>query len=91
VISCNRFDELHLASQDAPLSGTDRTEFEVHLAACPACVRRVAGYVTVVGLLQGLDAADKAREPAPLPEELVRRVLAARRAEPGASRARHAG
>ena len=92
MISCTRFDELHLSSQDEPLAGTDRAEFEAHLAACPACVRRVTGYVSVTSLLRGLNEVEEAREPAPIPEEFVRRVMAAYKAErqnPG--RARNVG
>jgi anti-sigma factor RsiW len=91
VITCARFDELHLASLDAPLEGADRATFDLHLASCPACVERLKGYVTTSEILRGLDAAEAAREPAPLGEAFVQRLVSAMTTAVREDRARKTG
>jgi anti-sigma factor RsiW len=91
VITCARFDELHMESLDSPLEGADREAFDLHLADCPACVERLKGYVTASELLRGLDEARDARPPAPLSTSLVQRMVSAMKAAAVEERARKTG
>lgn len=59
---------------DGTLPVAERSTFEEHLAECPACVAYLNTYQSGVELVQKL-AAD---ESCPLPDELVRAILAAR-------------
>ncbi len=79
MTTCDRFDALHLASLDGPLPPSERAEFDGHLATCPACVDRLRGYVATVETLKGLARDEDLEDAPPLPEELVGRLLAARR------------
>jgi hypothetical protein len=94
VISCVRFDELHRLTLDAPLSGVNRSEFDAHLGSCRVCVSRVRGYVGTLEALQAVGVLEDASEGLPyaaLPEALVQRILAARRADGGDAREKRQG
>jgi anti-sigma factor RsiW len=83
VISCARFDELHLQSIDVPLDGVARAEFDGHLATCRACVDRLRKYVATQESLRELGRAEALETPPPMPEALIARILESRRATRG--------
>ena len=61
-----------------------RAAFEAHLAICPQCVEYIASYRRTIELVRDAaapNAADPlpASPPSPLPPELVRLIMAARR------------
>ena len=58
-----------------------RTTFEVHLGRCPNCVSYLEQYKTTIRAGRTAFADDPAAAEADFPEELVRAILAARRAE----------
>jgi hypothetical protein len=76
---CARFDDLWTASLDRALDGAEHAAHDAHLAACPACVRRVQEYVLTTRILQEVKAFEEAEAAPPLAESLVTRILAARR------------
>ena len=57
----------------------ERIVFESHLAVCPPCVAYLKNYQTTVQLEQAAFREQEAT-PAPLPQELVAAILAARKA-----------
>jgi anti-sigma factor RsiW len=89
--TCQRFDDLWVASMDEPLGDADHHEYDAHLAACPACVTRVQQYVLTTQILQGVRALEEAEEAPPLAESLVQRIMAARRTASRADRTQRTG
>ena len=79
-MTCTQIDELMAASLDAPLAAGDQAAVDAHLATCASCVRRMQGYVLTVETLRSLGPVEAAETPAPVPEALVRRILASRAA-----------
>jgi anti-sigma factor RsiW len=77
-MTCDRSHDLLLASLDAALSAAEQTELDGHLSACPACVRLMKEFVVTSQVMRGWDEADAADAAPALPEDLVRRILAAR-------------
>jgi hypothetical protein len=61
------------------LSPAERTEYERHLATCPACRESIAALAVLPGLLGRLDPT-AAQPPPPAPPTVLPRVLAAVRA-----------
>ena len=86
MTSCADLDALHRAAAGLPLGSADQAAFDAHLAQCPACVARVKNTVVVTEVLRRLepqegDAAESPRvTEVPLREDLVQRILTARRA-----------
>jgi anti-sigma factor RsiW len=81
MIDCKAFDALHQAAAEGALPPERRPEFDAHLAACPACLGRLSNYVVVTETLRRLEPFEReVAEAAPLPEGLVQRILASRKA-----------
>jgi anti-sigma factor RsiW len=59
----------------------ERARFEEHLAACPGCVVYLRTYEDTVRLGKAACGDPDAPVPSDVPEELVRAVLAARKAD----------
>ena len=76
-MNCERIDELLSDALDGPLEAADRATVDAHLAACPACVDNLRAYVTTQAILR--DIGREEPETAPLADDLVRRILDARR------------
>src|SRR5262245_63914331 len=77
---CARIDELLSNSLDDALTPEEQADVDSHLARCPACVRRLRGYVATVAALKAAGEAERDEVPPPIPESLVARILAARAA-----------
>lgn len=60
------------------LAADDEREIARHLAVCPSCVAYLDSYARTIRLERAAFAAPEAAQPSPLPEELVRRILAVR-------------
>jgi anti-sigma factor RsiW len=89
---CQAFDTLHQAAGEGPLTPEQRARFDSHLAACPRCLTRLSNYVVVTEALRRLEPIE--REPAeapPLPEGLVQRILATRKAAATTRQGRRTG
>jgi anti-sigma factor RsiW len=82
TLTCAEVAEFLMAYIDGELPADRRAEFDRHLRVCPSCVAYLKNYVTTTNLGRG--AFDRgADEPAPVPEALLRAILAARpRASP---------
>ena len=80
MITCRTFVEFLLDYQSGTLPDGQRDEFDLHLAACTACVNYMNSYMETIRL--GKAAYPGPDEPAPVdaPEELVQAILHARRA-----------
>ncbi len=76
-MTCREFVDFLMAYLEGELEPGRRAEFESHLAACPRCRTYLDTYRETVDLLETLcgDGPE-----GPVPEVLVRAVLAARRA-----------
>jgi anti-sigma factor RsiW len=77
---CLRFDELCSHSLDTPLAAAEQAEVDGHLARCPSCVDRMRGYVATIAALHEIGERERTETPPPIPESLVQRILAARKA-----------
>jgi anti-sigma factor RsiW len=73
-VTCRDFVEFLSEYLSGQLAEAERTEFEAHLAECPACVAYLDTYQKTIQLLE---AASAHPEDA-VPEQLVRAILAAR-------------
>jgi anti-sigma factor RsiW len=60
------------------LPGEMRVPFEHHLALCPNCVKYIAALKSTIELSRHAFDQQPVDPPLPLPEELVRAILAAR-------------
>ena len=80
MVTCRTFVEFLVEYMSGELPEPQRDEFDGHLAACVACVAYMKTYAKTVELgkaaFQNLDAA----VPDDVPEDLVKAVLASRRA-----------
>jgi predicted anti-sigma-YlaC factor YlaD len=76
-MSCRRIDSFLSASLDEALSTVDQAELDAHLAACPACVRRLQGYGVTAQFLRRLGSFEAVEAAPPIPETLVHRIVAA--------------
>jgi predicted anti-sigma-YlaC factor YlaD len=79
-MNCTHIDALLSASCDAPLDASEQALVDAHLPNCPSCVRRMQGYVTTSQLLRGLGTYEEMEVASAVPESLVQRILAARKA-----------
>jgi len=77
-VTCREFVEFLNAYLDGDLPTDQRAEFDRHLAICPACVRYLASYQSMVGATRAALAEDGG-VPESAPEELVASILAAKR------------
>lgn len=78
-LSCREVADFLLAWLDGELPLHERRAFERHLFWCRACVAYVESYRRTVALARELGEPTPEEPPEPVPEELVRAVLAAKR------------
>ena len=74
-ITCKELIDFIFDYVSGELPAADRHEFERHLHVCPPCIAYLDTYKEAVRL--GKDAMKEVRE-APVPEELVKVILACR-------------
>lgn len=79
-MTCLHVDSLLSGSRDLPLTDIEQKIVDLHLLECPSCVRRMQGYVATCQLLKGLGTYEENETPPPVPETLIKRILAARQA-----------
>ena len=75
MITCREVISFLLEYLDGTLSEHERARFEKHLSLCDSCVAYLHTYETTIRM-EKLTAADEAA----IPEDLVKAVLASRRA-----------
>jgi anti-sigma factor RsiW len=83
MITCEQFVTFLMDYLDEELPSGQRATFEAHLDLCPPCRNYLASYRQTVELGRSLCRADQDAIPDEVPEDLVRAVLAARRAGGG--------
>lgn len=79
-MNCDRIDDLLATSFDEPLAPGDQAHVDAHLAECPACANRLVGTVKTIQVLRALARVEEDESVPPVPETLVRRILASRTA-----------
>ena len=79
-MTCRDFLEFISTYLDGELPAPELAEFERHLSICPACVRYLASYSTVVKATQAA-LADSPMSPQDAPTDLIEAILAAKRRE----------
>ena len=80
MITCAEFERFVVDHYEGELGERQRRRFERHMAMCPPCRVSWESYRTAVALGQRLFAEEERDDPAPVDEELVAAVLAARAA-----------
>jgi anti-sigma factor RsiW len=78
-MTCREFNEFVTDYVSSELSEEVRVEFELHLTACPNCVRYIETYKTTVTLGRLAFDSLEHESPAEVPEELIQAILAAQR------------
>jgi anti-sigma factor RsiW len=79
-LTCREIIDFLAAYLDGELSPRVRDDFEAHLARCPDCVDYLESYRETLRLVRN-GRADDEEACAGVPEDLVRAILASRRAE----------
>lgn len=79
-MTCREFADFIADYLAGELSPPVRTAFDHHLTVCPNCRRYLTSYAEAVKLGKAAFAVDDAGVPPSVPEELVRAILAARKA-----------
>lgn len=79
-MNCREFVDFILRYLNGEADPAERRTFEEHLEACPPCLTYLETYRSTVSLERELCQDPLGDVPAEAPEELVRAVLAARRA-----------
>jgi anti-sigma factor RsiW len=77
LLTCHELIEFLDGYVEASLSPEQRSEFDRHLALCPACVAYLQNYREVIARSRAAEREALVAEP--MPEELVQAVMAARR------------
>lgn len=77
MICCRELADFLLEYVSGEMPEPTRAAFEEHLAACPPCVAYMKSYVKCVELAKAT-LCEESRCVPPMPEELVRAILAAR-------------
>lgn len=80
MITCAEFERFVVDHYEGELGERERRQFERHMAMCPPCRVSWESYRKAVALGQRLFAEEERDDPAPVDEELVAAVLAARAA-----------
>ena len=80
IVTCREFADFIADYLSNELPVTVRSAFDDHLRLCPNCLKYLTGYQETVKLGKRAFEDDDAALPAAVPEELVRSILAARRA-----------
>jgi anti-sigma factor RsiW len=78
-VTCREIADFLLAYVDGVLSPAARDAFDAHLGLCPDCVAYLQQYRDTIAAAPAAFAGD---EPADVPEDLVRAILASRAAIP---------
>lgn len=78
-LTCREIIDFVAAYLDGELPDRERAIFSAHLTICPDCVNYVESYKQTLALAKQTKATTEA---ASIPDELVRAVLAARKATP---------
>jgi anti-sigma factor RsiW len=63
---------------DGELSPEERTEFDRHLAVCPACRSYLESYRETIRLGKAAYSGPEDRPPDDVPEDIVKAIMAAR-------------
>lgn len=79
LVSCEHCVEFLLDYLDGRLSDEERFKFESHIAFCGDCKVFLDNYRKAAALTQSLTRDERVRAAGPVPEELVRAILAARK------------
>lgn len=79
-LTCRELAELVMEYLDDALPVAERAAFEAHLAECEDCIVYLRSYRDTLRLEKTYGGADDERPPE-MPDELVRAILAARRAK----------
>jgi anti-sigma factor RsiW len=78
-MTCRQLVDFLMDYLDGGLQPGVRADFEWHLSVCPNCVRYLETYkATVVLERRAFHHGEAEQVPAPVPEELVQAILAAR-------------
>lgn len=75
-LTCREIIDFVMAYLDGELPERERKIFDAHLAICPDCVHYVETYKTTITAAK---QAMTTSAPEPVPDELVRAILAARK------------
>lgn len=78
-LTCREICDFMMAYLDGELPPGQREVFQAHLAICPQCLCYLETYQKTIAL--GKDACTDPNPP-PVPEDLVRAILAARKQQP---------
>lgn len=78
-LTCREICDFVMAYLDGELPDRERQVFQKHLEICPECVCYLKTYQTTVAL--GKNACTDPSPP-PIPEDLVKAILAARKQQP---------
>jgi anti-sigma factor RsiW len=84
MVTCRTFVEFLMDYLSGSLAATERDEFDAHMAACTACVAYMKTYVETVELGKAAFKDPDAAVPEDVPEDLIKAILASRRAGPQA-------
>lgn len=76
-LTCRQIIDYMQAFLDGELPPRERTIFELHLNICPDCVNYLRSYQATLALAKR--AARRAPPESPVPDDLVRAILAARK------------
>jgi anti-sigma factor RsiW len=79
-VTCREFAEFIAEYLSGELSPATRAQFERHLDVCPNCVAYLSNYRDTIALGRQAFDDDDAAVPGDVPDDLVRAILASRRA-----------
>jgi anti-sigma factor RsiW len=79
-VTCRTFIEFLSEYRSGELPESQRDEFDFHLTECAECVAYLKTYDKTIQLGRGAFMELEAGLPADVPDELIRAILAARRA-----------
>ena len=80
MVTCRTFVEFLMGYLAGELDDAERDEFDAHLAVCKACVAYMSQYARTIELGKAAFADPDAGVPGDVPGDLIKAVLAARRA-----------
>lgn len=79
-MTCREFTEFIYSYLEGEASAAERQVFEAHIGECPPCLAYLDTYRKTVAIGKAVCEEPEGPVPDDVPEELVRAVLAARRA-----------
>lgn len=80
MISCEHLLEFLTDYIEQTLSHKERSRFDEHLAVCPECVNYLRNFEATIRATRSAYGSAATREDAPVPEQLIQAILAARTA-----------